>query len=38
MTQTIALTDEERAAIDGDVASYDCLLKQLAQIPTPDSE
>ena len=38
MTQTIALTDEERAAIDGDVASYDRLLKQLAQVPTPDSE
>ena len=38
MTQTIALTDEERAAIDGDVASYDRLLKQLAQAPTPDSE
>ena len=38
MTQTIALTDEERAAIDGDVASYDRLLKQLAQVLTPDSE
>jgi hypothetical protein len=37
MTQTITLTDEERAAIDGDVASYDRLLKQLAQVPTPDS-
>ena len=37
MMQTITLTDEERTAIDDDITSYDLLLKQLAQVPTPDS-
>ncbi len=37
MTQIITLTDEERAAIDDGVVSYDRLLERLAQVPTPDS-
>ncbi len=36
MTQTITLTEEERAAIDDGVASYEHLLDRLAGVPAPD--
>lgn len=36
LVQTIALTDEERAAIDDGVVLYENLLARLAQVPTPD--
>lgn len=36
MLQEIPLTDDERAAVDGDVAAIDRLLKRLETTPTPD--
>lgn len=36
MLQEIPLTDEERAAVDGDVAAIDRLLARLKTTPTPD--
>ena len=36
MLQEIPLTDDERAAVDGNVAAIERLLKRLAAIPTPD--
>jgi len=38
LTQTITLTDEERAAVEDGVASYTRLLERLAQLPTPDAK
>jgi len=35
MLQEIPLTDEERAAVDGDVQALDRLLERLAAVPTP---
>jgi integrase len=37
MLQEIPLTDDERAAVDGDVAAVERLLKRLESTPTPDS-
>lgn len=37
MTQTLILTDEERAAIEDGVVSCGRLLERLASLPTPDS-
>ena len=36
MLQEIPLTDDERAAVDGDVAAIDRLLKRLETTPTPN--
>jgi integrase len=36
MLQEIPLTDDERAAVDGDVAAIERLLKRLECTPTPD--
>lgn len=36
MLQEIPLTDDERAAVDGDVAAIERLLKRLESTPTPD--
>lgn len=36
MLQEIPLTDDERAAVDGDVAAIDRLLARLKSAPTPD--
>jgi integrase len=36
MLQEIPLTDDERAAVDGDVAAIDRLLARLKSTPTPD--
>jgi integrase len=36
MLQEIPLTDDERAAVDGDVAAIDRLLKRLETAPTPN--
>jgi integrase len=35
LLQEIPLSDEERAAVDGDVQALDHLLERLAEIPTP---
>ena len=35
MLQEIPLSDEERAAVDGDVQALDRLLERLATVPTP---
>jgi hypothetical protein len=35
MLQEIPLSDEERAAVDGDVQALDRLLERLASVPTP---
>ncbi len=37
MLQEIPLTDEERAAVDGDVQSLDHLLERLKNVPTPSA-
>ena len=36
MIQEIPLTDDERAAVDGDLGALDRLLERLAVTPTPD--
>jgi hypothetical protein len=36
MIQEIPLTDDERAAVDGDLGALDRLLESLAVTPTPD--
>jgi integrase len=36
MLQEIPLTDDERAAVDGDVTAIETLLKRLQTTPTPD--
>ncbi|MGH2480633.1 MAG: hypothetical protein ACRDHW_13340 [Ktedonobacteraceae bacterium] len=36
MLQEIPLSDEERAAVDGDVQALDRLLERLQEAPTPD--
>jgi hypothetical protein len=36
MLQQIPLTDDERAAVDGDIAAIQRLLKRLEATPTPD--
>jgi integrase len=36
MLQEISLTDEERAAVDGDVTAVERLLKQLEEKPSPN--
>jgi integrase len=38
MLQEIPLTDDERAAVDGDVAAVDRLLARLKSAPTPDNQ
>lgn len=38
MLQEIPLTDDERAAVDGDVAAVERLLKRLEATPTPTKE
>ena len=35
MLQEIPLSDEERAAVDGDVQALDRLLERLSEVPTP---
>ena len=35
MLQEIPLSDEERAAVDGDVQALDRLLERLKEVPTP---
>lgn len=35
MLQEIPLSDEERAAVDGDVQALNQLLERLATVPTP---
>lgn len=35
LLQEIPLSDEERAAVDGDVQALDRLLERLAEVPTP---
>jgi integrase len=37
MLQEIPLSDEERAAVDGDVQALDQLLQKLATVPTPSA-
>ena len=36
MLQEIPLSDEEKAAVDGDVQALDRLLESLKEVPTPD--
>lgn len=35
MHQEIPLSDEEKAAVDGDVQALDRLLERLKEVPTP---
>ena len=35
MLQEIPLSDEEKAAIDGDILALDRLLERLKEVPTP---
>jgi hypothetical protein len=35
LLQEIPLSDEERAAVDGDVQALDRLLERLSDVPTP---
>lgn len=37
MLQEIPLSDEERAAVEGDVQALDQLLQKLALVPTPSA-
>jgi hypothetical protein len=37
MLQEIPLSDEERAAVDGDVQALEHLLQKLASVPTPSA-
>jgi hypothetical protein len=37
MLEEIPLTDDEKAAVDGDVHAVERLLNRLATTPTPDS-
>jgi hypothetical protein len=37
MLQEIPLSDEERAAVDGDVQALEHLLQKLPSVPTPSA-